>query len=94
MYLIEHLNTNGYIYLYIDDKLELTDDYLLQCRIDAAVFQIKQSSKDGKTIKIWNREDLMCSDFKYDQARICCTKNRYHNNGKLCMSQGYIWEYV
>lgn len=88
-------SANGYIYLYADDDLQLTDDYLLQCRIDNYTYKFKQINKNGEPIKVWNQEELRVSDYKYNPIRICCTKNRYQKrkDGKKYSSQGYIWEY-
>lgn len=90
-------SVNGYIYLYVDDDLQLTDDYLLQCRIDNYTYKLKQSNKNknGELIKVWSQEELRSSKYKYNDIRICCTKNRYQErkDGKKYSSQGYIWEY-
>lgn len=86
---------NGYIYLYDDDPLELTDDYLLQCRIDTYVYNIEQSSKNGEILKVWDRDELMNSNYKFNHIIVCCTKNRYHKkSNKSYSSQGYIWNYI
>lgn len=86
---------NGYIYLYDNDELELTDDYLLQCRINVYVYSVKQLSKKEEYIKTWSQQELLDSHFNFEHIRICCTKNRYYTTkqNKKFSSQGYIWEY-
>lgn len=82
----------GYIYLYENDCLELTEDYLRKCRVNCYKYKINQFDLDKNFIKTWTIEELKNSEYRFDTIRKCCTDNLlgHRVNGKAF---SYIWEY-
>lgn len=83
---------NGYIYLFENDNLELSEEYLRRCRIDCYRYKINQFDMDKNFIKTWNIEDFEKSEYRFSTVRKCCTDNLfgYKVNGTAF---SYIWEY-
>lgn len=84
---------NEYIYLFENDDLELTEEYLRKCRIDCYRYKINQfNAIDKKLIKTWTIEELKNSEFRFSTVRKCCTDNLYGYTVDG-MAFSYIWKY-
>ena len=76
----------GYIWLYEIDDFILSDDYLLECRINTGLYKIEQYNMNGHFLKIWTVEEL--KENKYDISVI-----RKNCIGKTKTAYNYIWKY-
>lgn len=82
----------GYIYLYEDDPLKLTDDYLRKCRVSSGKYSINQLDKTRKLIKTWSLDEIEKIEYRVETIKKCCSDNFVGRkvNGTAF---SYIWEY-
>lgn len=76
----------GYIWLYEIDDFILTDDYLLECRINTGLYKVEQYDIKGCFLRKWTIEQLKENQYNISTIRQNCT-------GKTKTAYNYIWKY-
>ena len=85
-------SVRGKIFLYENDNLKLTEEYLRDIRIKTASYKINQFDKFNNFIKTWTQEELKNSKYLFSSIRHYCTQ-AYTGKWIDKPLYNYIWKY-